>query len=311
MMSSHMTSSTMASRATATVAPEGASATFSKASEVRISHLSHRYATGTLALDDISLHLLGCEPIAIIGQNGSGKTTLIKHFNGLLHPTSGSISINGIKVEEHNTAWWAHQVGFVFQNPSDQLFQDSVREELAWGLQGSGLSASQKTDRVESVAKLVGLADQMNLHPFDLNPSERKLCAMGAALVLEPRILVLDEPTGGQDFAGQRRLAEIITELHRRGVLVIMITHDMRFVAQTCQRVIALKQGHVLLDGSVREVFSHPEVLAQTFVSVPPLTRISQAVSHELHEPNWTALDVEEITQRISRGKGGVQNTDQ
>lgn len=276
-------------------------------SEIRIVHLSHRYENATLALDDISLNLDGTEPIAIIGQNGSGKTTLIKHFNGLLQPTSGNITIDGVPVEEHNTAWWAHQVGFVFQNPSDQLFQDSVREELAWGLQTSSLSKAQRENKVEQVAALVGLADKLDWHPFDLNPSERKLCALAAALVLDPHILVLDEPTGGQDYAGQLQLARIVGTLSSQGVLVVMITHDMRFVARTCKRVIALAHGHVLLDGSVRDVFAQPQVLAQTFVSVPPLTRVSQAVSQKLHTSLWTALDAGEITERIV--KGGQENT--
>lgn len=275
--------------------------------EIHIVHLSHRYENATLALDDISLNLDGTEPIAIIGQNGSGKTTLIKHFNGLLQPTSGNITIDGVPVEEHNTAWWAHQVGFVFQNPSDQLFQDSVREELAWGLQTSSLSKAQRENKVEQVAALVGLADKLDWHPFDLNPSERKLCALAAALVLDPHILVLDEPTGGQDYAGQLQLARIVGTLSSQGVLVVMITHDMRFVARTCKRVIALAHGHVLLDGSVRDVFAQPQVLAQTFVSVPPLTRVSQAVSQKLHTSLWTALDAGEITERIV--KGGQENT--
>lgn len=274
---------------------------------IHIVHLSHRYENATLALDDISLNLDGTEPIAIIGQNGSGKTTLIKHFNGLLQPTSGNITIDGVPVEEHNTAWWAHQVGFVFQNPSDQLFQDSVREELAWGLQTSSLSKAQRENKVEQVAALVGLADKLDWHPFDLNPSERKLCALAAALVLDPHILVLDEPTGGQDYAGQLQLARIVGTLSSQGVLVVMITHDMRFVARTCKRVIALAHGHVLLDGSVRDVFAQPQVLAQTFVSVPPLTRVSQAVSQKLHTSLWTALDAGEITERIV--KGGQENT--
>lgn len=275
--------------------------------EIHIVHLSHRYENATLALDDICLNLDGTEPIAIIGQNGSGKTTLIKHFNGLLQPTSGNITIDGVPVEEHNTAWWAHQVGFVFQNPSDQLFQDSVREELAWGLQTSSLSKAQRENKVEQVAALVGLADKLDWHPFDLNPSERKLCALAAALVLDPHILVLDEPTGGQDYAGQLQLARIVGTLSSQGVLVVMITHDMRFVARTCKRVIALAHGHVLLDGSVRDVFAQPQVLAQTFVSVPPLTRVSQAVSQKLHTSLWTALDAGEITERIV--KGGQENT--
>lgn len=275
--------------------------------EIHIVHLSHRYENATLALDDISLNLDGTEPIAIIGQNGSGKTTLIKHFNGLLQPTSGNITIDGVPVEEHNTAWWAHQVGFVFQNPSDQLFQDSVREELAWGLQTSSLSKAQRENKVEQVAALVGLANKLDWHPFDLNPSERKLCALAAALVLDPHILVLDEPTGGQDYAGQLQLARIVGTLSSQGVLVVMITHDMRFVARTCKRVIALAHGHVLLDGSVRDVFAQPQVLAQTFVSVPPLTRVSQAVSQKLHTSLWTALDAGEITERIV--KGGQENT--
>lgn len=275
--------------------------------EIHIVHLSYRYENATLALDDISLNLDGTEPIAIIGQNGSGKTTLIKHFNGLLQPTSGNIYIDGVPVEEHNTAWWAHQVGFVFQNPSDQLFQDSVREELAWGLQTSSLSKAQRENKVEQVAALVGLADKLDWHPFDLNPSERKLCALAAALVLDPHILVLDEPTGGQDYAGQLQLARIVGTLSSQGVLVVMITHDMRFVARTCKRVIALAHGHVLLDGSVRDVFAQPQVLAQTFVSVPPLTRVSQAVSQKLHTSLWTALDAGEITERIV--KGGQENT--
>lgn len=238
--------------------------------------LVHEYPSGGRALDGIDLVIDGDEPVAIIGQNGAGKTTLVKHFNGILRPTAGRMLIDGADVNERSTAEWSAKVGYVFQNPDDQLFLESVRKEFAFGPTQIGLDPALIEERIEQVAALVGLRRKLDTHPFDLTPTEKKFCAIGAIVMMDPQALVFDEPTCGQDMRGNARLRRLIEALRAEGKLCVTISHDMKFVTENFSRVIVMCAGRVLLDGPACEVFARTDVLRRSFVAPPPITRVAQ-----------------------------------
>lgn len=244
--------------------------------KIELKGLRHVYPTGDEALKGIDLVIEGTEPVAIIGQNGAGKTTIVKHFNGILRPTSGDVLINGESIGKRSTAKWSKEVGYVFQNPGDQLFLESVRKEFEFGPGQIGMPKQEIQERMEWVSELVGLSDKLDMHPFDLTATEKKFCTIGAIIMMNPGALIFDEPTCGQDVEGNERLRRIIETLKEKGKLCITISHDMKFVVDNFRRAIVMCKGKVLLDGDIETVFSQTEVLKQSFVSPPPITRVAQ-----------------------------------
>lgn len=200
--------------------------------KIELKNMKHVYPTGDEALKGINLVIEGTEPVAIIGQNGAGKTTIVKHFNGILRPTSGEVLINGEDINNRSTAKWSKEVGYVFQNPDDQLFLESVRKEFEFGPKQIGMPEDEIQKRIEWVAELVGLKDKLDMHPFDLTSTEKKFCTIGAIIMMDPKAVIFDEPTCGQDVAGNIRLREIIRQLKEDGKLCITISHDMKFVVE-------------------------------------------------------------------------------
>lgn len=244
--------------------------------KLELKNMGHVYPTGDEALKGIDLTIEGSEPVAIIGQNGAGKTTLVKHFNGILRPTSGSVEINGEDVNARSTARWARTVGYVFQNPDDQLFLDTVKKELEFGPRQIGMDEERVKQLLEWTARLCGLEDKLDIHPFDLTATEKKFCTVASIIMMDPEALVFDEPTCGQDVEGNRRLRDIMTALKEKGKLCITISHDMKFVVRNFSRVIVMCRGSVLVDGPAAEVFRQTKLLKQSFVSPPPITRVAQ-----------------------------------
>jgi energy-coupling factor transport system ATP-binding protein len=240
--------------------------------------LVFRYPSGVVALDGVNLTIEFGDSVAIIGENGAGKTTLAKHFNGLLRPTSGSVLIGDWSTSQHSAAKLARRVAFVFQNPDDQLFARTVREEVAFGARNLGASASQVKERVDAALAEVGLIDHSESHPYDLPSSSRKFVTLAAALVMQTPILVLDEPTIGQDARGLDRMAAIIERHQRSGQTVIVISHDLDFCAEHFRRTIVMAGGKILLDGPSPSVLSQAALLAQAQVESPDLIRLAQAI---------------------------------
>lgn len=254
--------------------------------KIELKDLRHVYPTGDEALKGISTVIEGTEPVAIIGQNGSGKTTLVKHFNGILRPTTGGVLLNGEGIENRSTAKWSKHVGYVFQNPDDQLFLDTVRKELEFGPRQIGMAEERIAQQVEFVSALCGLENKLEEHPFDLTATEKKFCTVASIIMMDPEVLIFDEPTCGQDLEGTKRLCEIIRTMKEKGKLCITISHDMKFVVNNFERAIVLCKGRILLDGSMEEVFSQPEVIKEAFVSPPPITRVAQQANFD--EPVFT-----------------------
>jgi energy-coupling factor transport system ATP-binding protein len=242
--------------------------------KIEIKELHFTYPAGVKALNGISLSIETGEQVAIVGQNGAGKTTLVKHLNGLLLPTSGSVSIGDWDTSEHQVAKLAARVGYVFQNPDEQLFTKNVHLEVSFGPKNLGYEPEEAEALVEDALKLTELADQKETNPYDLSPTWRKMVALASIIAMDTPIIIFDEPTTGQDAANIARMADAIATLRERGKTVITITHDIDFCAENFERVIALSKGEVLLDGPANDVLGQEETLAQTYVDPPQLTRL-------------------------------------
>ena len=248
---------------------------------IEVSDLYFVYPDGTLALQGINLDIYEREFIAFIGQNGSGKTTLAKCLNGLLRPTRGYVRVGDLDTRTKGIVKKiVTKVGYVFQNPDHQLFNDSVFKEIAYGPRNIGLSKEEIEERVTEAARVAGVREELfTEHPFFLTKGLRQRVAIASILAMRPRTIIVDEPTTGQDL---RQSLEVMNFLHdlweKEGHTIIIITHEMPIVAQYAQRVVVLGQGKILMDGSTREVFANPELLAQTFVKPPQITRLAQAL---------------------------------
>ncbi len=244
--------------------------------KIEISDLHFTYPTGVEALRGISLTIDSGEQVAIVGQNGAGKTTLVKHLNGLLQPTSGNVLIGDWNTKEHSVAKLARRVGYVFQNPDEQLFSKNVGIEVAFGPKNIGFDNERIQALVKDALAMTELSDKTEMNPYDLSATWRKMVALASIIAMDTDVVVFDEPTTGQDAVNVARIANVIKTLHERGKTVITITHDIDFCAENFERVIALSQGKVLLDGKANDVLGQEETLATTYVDPPQLTRLGK-----------------------------------
>jgi energy-coupling factor transport system ATP-binding protein len=244
--------------------------------KIEITDLYFTYPTGVHALQGITLTIDSGEQVAIVGQNGAGKTTLVKHFNGLLLPTRGQVLVGDWNTREHSVAKLARRVGYVFQNPDEQLFSRNVGTEVAFGPRNLGYENDKIQQLVKDAMEMTELTDKAETNPYDLSATWRKMVALASILSMDTDIVILDEPTTGQDAVNIARIAGVIKTLRERGKTVITITHDIDFCAENFERVIALSQGRVLLDGPARNVLGQEEILATTYVDPPQLTRLGK-----------------------------------
>lgn len=264
--------------------------------DIEIKDLRFTYPSGVEALKGISLSIGSGEQVAIVGQNGAGKTTLVRHFNGLLKPTSGSVIVGDWETTKYSVAKLASRVGYVFQNPDEQLFSRDVLTEVSFGPRNLGYSKERTDELVRRALALTELSDQTETNPYDLSPTWRKMIALASIVAMDTPIVIFDEPTTGQDAVSVARIANVIAELKREGKTVITITHDIDFCAENFERVIALSNGQVLLDGPAREALGEEELLAQTYVDPPQLTRLGKRLG--LKE---TVVNQEEFLKAIGQ----------
>jgi energy-coupling factor transport system ATP-binding protein len=231
------------------------------------------YPDGTRALTDVTLSIAAGGRVAIIGQNGSGKSTLARHFNGLLRATEGSVTVDGQPVGNTHVAELARKVGISFQNPDRQIFSANSRSEVAFGPKNIGLRHVELERRVNDALLQVGLLPMAEANPYDLGFSERKLLALASVIAMGTPAIVLDEPTTGQDADGVARVKRIVAQLSGEGRTVVAISHDMNFVSEAFERVLVMRDGRLVLDGSVDEVFGQQNwpTLESTFLE-PPLS---------------------------------------
>ncbi|EMA51976.1 ABC transporter-like protein [Halococcus salifodinae DSM 8989] len=261
--------------------------------ELELSSVTYRYDENITALDELSLALKqGC--ICVIGQNGAGKSTFAKHLNGLLEPTAGSVRVRGTDTTERTVAELARTVGLNFQNPDNQLFHDTVAAELAYGPRNLGYEEDRTEQLIETTIDQMGLEPVRDANPYDIGLARRKQVAVASVVAMDTPVIVLDEPTAGQDPRGIDLLGDLVDELVASGVLVIVVTHDMTFVRDHADRAIALGQGRRLLDGPPTAVFGDHETLAETDVAPPAVTRIA----NDLGIPE-TVLTVDELFEYV------------
>ena len=263
--------------------------------EISIRSLSFTYPSGVTALQDVSLEIGSGESVAIIGQNGAGKTTLVKHLNGLLKPGSGQVQVGDWDTTQHTVAQMSSRVGYLFQNPDDQLFQSTVWAEVIFGPKNLGFNEGRISTLAEQALEMVGLSEMRQKHPYDLSPSQRKKIALAAVLAMDTPVLILDEPTTGQDYASTQLVGEIIENLKMQGKTLIAISHDIDFCAEHFERIVVMAGGRVLLDAAAREALGRTEVLAQTYVEPPQLYRLARGLGLE-----GLPLNTDEFIQLLS-----------
>lgn len=239
------------------------------------------YPTGVVALDGVNLTIASGEAVALVGENGAGKTTLAKLLNGLLRPTTGSVLLDEQDTRRHTPAQLSRNVGFVFQNPDDQLFARTVRDEVAFGPRNLRLGEAEVRARVERALADVGLRGAIDRHPYDLTSPERKLVALAAALAMHTAVLILDEPTIGQDAGGVDRLGALVDRLHAEGRTLITITHNLDFCLEHFERVLVMAGGRILADGPAPEVLKDVERLRQAQVEPPELVQLALGLGWE------------------------------
>jgi energy-coupling factor transport system ATP-binding protein len=248
------------------------------APSIELEDVSFAYPDGTQALSDVGLRIEPGELVAVVGQNGSGKSTLVRHLNGLLRPTSGRVLLGGLDVRRVHVATLAERVGLAFQNPDRQLFAGRVSTEVAFGPKNLGLRGVALDERVNSALDAVGLSAEAASNPYDLGYSRRKLLALASVLAMRTPVLVLDEPTTGQDARGDARVRAVVAAAALERRTVIAISHDMRFVAECFRRVVVMRAGRVVLDGTPEVVFGQaawPELRAAYLE--PPLAALGGA----------------------------------
>lgn len=272
---------------------------------IKVENLSYVYMKGTpfekKALDNININIDDGEFLGIIGHTGSGKSTLVQHLNGLLKPTSGKIYIDGIDISGKNAKELRNQVGIVFQYPEHQLFEETVFKDIAFGLERRGFKEDEIEVKVKSALKMVGLPEEtLSKSPFELSGGQKRRVAIAGVLVLEPRILVLDEPTAGLDPKGREDIFELITSLHRQlKITVILVSHSMEDIARFVKRVIVLNRGTIDIDGSLENVFRQVERLEQMGLSVPQITYLMKRLKTYVPEINENIFTVEEAKIEI------------
>jgi energy-coupling factor transporter ATP-binding protein EcfA2 len=216
---------------------------------IRCVGLVHVYPDDTRALDGIDLEIRSGERVALTGANGAGKTTLVRHWNGLLRPTAGTVTVAGRPTAGRHVAELAKVVGLTFQDPGAQLFASTCRAEVAFGARNVGLRGAALDRAVEGALDAVGLADRAGINPYDLGASKRRLLTVASALAIEPAVIVLDEPTLGLDRDEVARLGRIVEAEAARGRTVVAISHDAPFVAASFERVVRLDGGRIVGDG--------------------------------------------------------------
>jgi cobalt transport protein ATP-binding subunit len=241
---------------------------------IEVKDLHFTYPNGVEALKSVSLTIGNGDFVAVMGENGAGKTTLVKHFNGLLKPTSGSVFIDGVDTKKVSVATLSKNVGFVFQNPDNQLFSETVEEEIAFALKNFGFKEEVIKRRVKWALNLLGLAQYRKTSPFMLSGGERKRVALASVLAWNPKILILDEPTIGQDYQQKEKLHQFIVQMKNQQKTTIIVTHDVEFVAECNPRVLLMRGGRIVADGEAENVLTNPEILVKASIVPPQIAQI-------------------------------------
>ena len=280
---------------------------------IRVENLTHTYGIDTpfcrSAVDSVSMEIYEGEFLGIIGHTGSGKSTLIQHFNGLLKPTSGAIYLRDrdIWADPKKIRDVRFQVGLVFQYPEYQLFEETVYKDISFGPRNQGKTGEALDHAVREAARLVGLRDeQLEKSPFELSGGQKRRVALAGVLAMEPKVLVLDEPTAGLDPAGRENLMANIREYHRhKNATILLVSHSMDEIAQNVDRILVLKSAHILMSGTPAEIFTRAEELLSAGLDVPQITRVAMSLRDRGLPIDPAVYTVEDLERQLLALKGG------
>ncbi|MBZ4666341.1 energy-coupling factor transporter ATPase [Mahella sp.] len=279
-----------------------------------VKHLTHIYMQGTpfesIAISDVSFEISAGEFIGLIGHTGSGKSTLIQHLNGLLKPTSGSVIIDGMDLSDKSTKIKdiRHKVGLVFQYPEQQLFEETIYKDIAFGPINMGIPDQRLDETVRHAMELVGLDyDELKERsPFELSGGQRRRVALAGVLAMNPEILILDEPTAGLDPVGREALLTMLKELQtKNGITIIMVSHSMEDVSRLADRIMVMNKGRLAIMGKPEEVFSEGDMLKGMGLGLPQITELMQLLAKRGKDVNISIFSLEQAVDEILKVWGG------
>ena len=263
-------------------------------------HVEYRYEDGTTALRGVDLSLYRGEMLALLGPNGSGKTTFAKILAGIYPPTHGQVRVLGQDLSSRKVqASLPRTVGYVFQNPDHQLFRRKVSDEVEYGLRNLGVSAAQRRAAAQNALEAVGLTSYADEDPLFLGKGQRQRLAVAAVLAMQPEIIIVDEPTTGQDYRMVTSIMTLLRKLQQEGKTILIITHDMSLVAEYCQRVLAFAEGKVAFMGTPAELFTSTELMHEIGLRPPPLAALGNRL-RRLQPDYPLLLTVEQWTQALT-----------
>ncbi len=244
---------------------------------IQLSGVSFAYPDATPALTDIDLSVSAGERVAVLGQNGAGKSTLFQLFNGLLQPTRGVVTVKGRVVEKEYLKEVRRIIGMVFQDPDDQLFSNTVRQEIAYGLINLGVAGNRIEEAIAWALEMVGLSGYENRSPYNLSGGEKKRAALASVLAMKPEVLVLDEPTAALDPIGAARIIKLLNHINEGlGITLIFATHDVDAVPLMADRVYVMDRGEIILSGSTAEVFARKDVIRAHNLRLPRVAHLAE-----------------------------------
>ena len=263
---------------------------------IEVKNVSFSYPNGFEAVKNVSFNISAGENIAIVGQNGAGKTTTVKLLNGLLKPSKGDVVVNNQNTKEYTTAQISRKVGYVFQNPDDQIFNNTVYDEIAYALRKMGFDEDEVEDKVYEVAQLTEIEGELDENPYDLPLSIRKFVTIASVIATEPDVLIFDEPTAGQDLRGLKVLSNIIEELIRQNKAVITISHDMEYVAENFEKIIVMANKKIQEIGLPENIFFNESLMDIAMLNPPEIVSISQKLGVKLE-----SLSIDELEKHCRK----------
>lgn len=248
-------------------------------SKLEFKNVSFTYPNGFKAINDLNLVVNSSEKVAIVGQNGAGKSTCAKLMNGLLRPSSGEILLDGSNTKDMTTAQISRKVGYVFQNPNDQIFNSTVYDEVAFSLRALKVDEDEMDKRVRQACEICELSEYLDDHPYDLPFSTRKFITIAITIANDCDIFIFDEPTAGQDAYSMSCLKRVIDHLHDLNKTIITITHDMEFVVENFDRVVVMSNKEIIKDADKKEVFDEDEILQKAYIQPPVVKRLCNSIN--------------------------------
>lgn len=268
-------------------------------------NLSFTYPDGTQALKNINIEIEKGEKVAIIGPNGAGKSTLFSHFNGLTEPTSGCVKIEGktISFEKDELLKVRQKVGIVFQDPNDQLFAPTVKEDIAFGPMNLGLSYGEVEKRVEDALKMVGMENYEDKTPHHLSGGQQKRIAIAGIIAMKPEIMILDEPTAGLDPDGVEKVLNIMNQLNKEGMTLIISSHDIDMISKYADKIFVLYNGEIIESGNKNKIFSDMELLKKAHLRTPITTEILYNLKESGLNVNTEKISVKDTCAEIIKAK--------